>query len=400
MLLALLLLLSAPKAAKAPKAPPPNHFFKIKDFETKNKLGQYDWLDDRYAMIEDLQRAYEDGIPNATKCSAAVLDADTGEVNAFAFPLHAWAEQHKDEMFGKKTAYINEWNNKAIGTMSCDALVGYDGKSGIATFLVGNYNGNLKDTRNKQFIVAWPTRGEEGGEHYLFNETSSDVTQRSIAHAAGRWYVELQTKSTKTVTLVSIDPATRKRSDVWSTVGLRGAMWKISSDGSQVAVAEYQELSALLDPPARLFVIDVKSGASFDVPAPVSAYGIAFVPGAVLVGSNEAGTIQRIDLAAKAISEVAKGHKGIQRFELLPGGKTLLVFTRKGTIARYAIDPWKALPPVKIATFMDGKERYSWDWSDFSPNGKRALIPRNKLEGTVDYLDGDAPGVSLYDVRD
>ena len=138
------------------------------------------------------------------------------------------------------------------------------------------------------------------------------------------------------------------------------------------------------------------------MPAPVSAYGVAFPPDgrSIVVGSNELGTIARLDLEKRTWQPLAKGLKGLQRIELAPSGKSVLVMQRGAVVTRFQIDPWVALPPLKIASFLDGKPRYSWDWSDFSPSGRRALLSWNKLDGTVDYLDMEKPGVSLFEIRD
>ena len=90
----------------------------------------------------------------------------------------------------------------------------------------------------------------------------------------------------------------------------------------------------------------------------------------------------------------------IQGFFLTPNGKTMLVITRGASVARFSVAPFKALKPLSISAFLPGKTRYSWDWVEFSPDRTQVMFGKTKTEGTVDFLDMEAPGASLYKMLD
>lgn len=380
----------------------PVQFVKIAEWATKNTQGDYRWFDDRLILIEQLRAARAAPAEVPATCTSTVLDIETKTSRELVFPLGAWAREHAALFYGKKTS-VTAVSGREMGSIQCDDLVHVDRESGDAWYQVSNWNGLLDPGYGHQrFLVKWP-----GGDVVKVADTITGRNIRGIRLVNGRWYFEeLQKESAEgryTIRLAAIDLAKGTRVDLWKQEHVRGGKWHVPVDASRLVYIDYSELSqGKLDPPARLFVIDPATGASFAVPAPVSAYGVAFLPDgrSILVGSNELGTIERLDLEKRTWQPLAKGLRGLQRIELAPSGKSVLVMQRGAVITRFQIDPWVALPPLKIASFLDGKARYSWDWSDFSPNGRRALLSWNKLEGTVDYLDMEKPGVSLFEIRD
>jgi sugar lactone lactonase YvrE len=264
--------------------------------------------------------------------------------------------------------------------------------------LIQNWNGKAgDDARTKLIFVTMPEDGViDLGEEFI----------TGLGMADGRWYFEAygrgQGESAHVMTLGAVDVVKQQRVEIAKVDDARGGNWFPNADFSLVAFVEYSEQSLLLDPPARVMIFDTKTGAHVDVPAPVSAYGVAFANDnrALFLGSNEAGTIQRVDLADQKITQLAKGHRGIQALYLTPNGKTLLVVTRGAKVARYAVDPWKKLAPLTIASFLPGQKIYSWDWTTFAPDRKHVMFSKNRTEDGVDFVDMDHPGVSLFKMLD
>lgn len=389
-------LLAAPAAAIPMVAPV--ELAKVAEWANSNRLGKYMWFDDRLFLLEMIWRRAEAGEP-AGSCATVTIDAETKERREQTFPLGAWAREHAELFYGGKPTVVAQ-TGREIWAVDCSDVLHIDRKSGVASLLVSNFNGFLDARRRRaHFLVRWP-----GGEATKIDETNDGAGLRSVVWSDDRWYFEETSKvDGKPLTvLAAIEHATQKRVEIWRSSEARGGTWWPAGDRKRFVFVEYSEKSAPLSPPARLFVIDAQTGESFSMPTPVTSYGIAFLPDgkSLLVGSNELGTIERFDLEKRSSTLLAKGLRGLQHIEVAPSGKSVLVMRRGAVISRFAIDPWKALPDLPVSKFLPGKTRYSWDWSRFSPDGRRLLLSWNKTEGTVDFLEMDQPGVGLYEVRD
>lgn len=407
MWLSILVSLSAVAASLIPKLTPTT-LTKVAEWATSNTGGDYRWFDDRVFLLESLHPVGAARGKLATTCEATVMNADTKQPTKIVFPLEAWANEHQALFYQQKPVLTSD-RGIEMGAVSCEELYQYAPATGHTTFRVSNWNGELGDQkRSRELLVRWP-----GGDVSELYEGDDNAGVRMILSTPSRIFFEHLVRDnrsgefkehTQTSTIFAVDVATQRRTDVWKHTLVRNGYWFLSPDETRIVFCEYTEKSwGKLDAPARIFVIDVATGETFEVPAPVTAYGVVFAPDrrSIFVGSNELGTIQRIDVEKKAISSpIAKGKSGIGAMHLSPNGKSLLVIRRGATVERFALEPFAPLPALPIASFLPGRKLYSWDWSAFSPNRKRVLLSWNATKSGVDYLDMEKPGVSLYDVTD
>lgn len=387
-------------------APVPQHFEPVRDFSTTNKVGDYGWYGDRFFRLE---RTLEEGeapphLPAA--CTSVMLDLETMTSRPVRFPLGAWATLHPELFYGNSPTRLNPRNGRTLGSVGCRQLVTWDGRGDTGGYLVTNTDGKLDATaRSRLFYVSWSPLEPARNFHVALGESAEGSNVRSIGQHGARWYFEYggarEPGGRPGVALAAVDLETRALIEIATLEGARGGTWWPSPDFSAFLYIEYSELSAKLTPPARLYGVS-PSGEQFQLPAPVSTYGVAWLPdlGAVYLGSNELGTLQRLDLGRRTLTQVARGHQGVQWLQLTPNGKTLLVMTRGARVARYALEPFKALPALPIDALLPGRQRYSWDWSTFSPDRRQLMLSKNSNQGQVSFVDSEAPGVSLFKVTD
>jgi hypothetical protein len=109
-----------------------------------------------------------------------------------------------------------------------------------------------------------------------------------------------------------------------------------ASDFSQFAIVEYVENDVGMSP-GRVYVVDPAAGTAFDVPAPPTAYGVAFSPDNrfVYLGSAQLGTISRIDVAARKIDKQVAGPHYVHHLVISPGGTKLFALASSDHYAVY-----------------------------------------------------------------
>lgn len=130
-----------------------------------------------------------------------------------------------------------------------------------------------------------------------------------------------------------------------------------ASDFSQFAIVEYVENDVGMSP-GRVYVVDPAAGTSFDVPAPPTAYGVAFSPDNrfVYLGSAQLGTITRIDVAGRKIDKQVAGPHYVHHLVISPGGNKLFALASSDHYAVYDLPDLKqrsdATHPSGVAPAM------------------------------------------------
>lgn len=128
-------------------------------------------------------------------------------------------------------------------------------------------------------------------------------------------------------------------------------------DFSQFAIVEYVENDVGMAP-GKVYIVDPASGAAFSVPAPPTAYGVAFAADNryVYLGSAQLGTISRIDVAAQRIDKQVAGPRYLHHLVIPPGGTKLFVFASSSKYAVYDLPDLKtrsdASHPAGVAAAM------------------------------------------------
>jgi hypothetical protein len=126
-----------------------------------------------------------------------------------------------------------------------------------------------------------------------------------------------------------------------------------SPDYSRLVFWEYDEeyetgskKGWLQNPPAQAFVVDVAAKSSFSVPIPSTPYAsmIDRDNRYLLLGSNQYGTLHRVDLATQKEDITMKGTRGMFQCALSASGKNLFIFTKTGVEVR----SWPDLKLIKI----------------------------------------------------
>ena len=125
-----------------------------------------------------------------------------------------------------------------------------------------------------------------------------------------------------------------------------------SPDYSKLVFWEYEggydpdtKRGQLQNPPAQAFVVDVAAKSHFSVPIPSTPYAamIDRDNSYLLLGSNQFGTIHRINLATQKEDLTLNGTRGMFKAALSPGGKNVFIFTKTGVELR----DWPSLRLVK-----------------------------------------------------
>jgi hypothetical protein len=128
-----------------------------------------------------------------------------------------------------------------------------------------------------------------------------------------------------------------------------------AADFSQFAIVEYFEAATGMAA-GHVYVVDPASGATFNVPAPPTAYGVAFSPDNryIYLGSAQLGTISRIDVAGhKLDKQVAAPHN---LHHLVIRGNKLFALATSDHYAVYDLPELKsrndAVHPAGVAAAM------------------------------------------------
>lgn len=117
-----------------------------------------------------------------------------------------------------------------------------------------------------------------------------------------------------------------------------------SPDGSRLALVEYDDLAGRRDrparPPAQAHVVELASRRIDAYPVPLSAYGVAFTPDSrfLLVGSQEEGTIVRIDTVGRRQTHAVQATKTIHELHAPPGAGYFLVVYDYERTSRKVVD--------------------------------------------------------------
>ena len=115
-----------------------------------------------------------------------------------------------------------------------------------------------------------------------------------------------------------------------------------SADFSRFAVVEYVEDGVKMAP-GHIYIAD-PGGASFAVPAPAAAYGIAFSGDGryIYVGSAQRGTISRIDVAGRRIDKQVAAPRYLHHLVISPRGTRLFAFASSSSYAVYDLPDLRA----------------------------------------------------------
>jgi len=109
-----------------------------------------------------------------------------------------------------------------------------------------------------------------------------------------------------------------------------------SADFARFAVVEYVEDGTGMAP-GQIYIAEPGTGASFAVPAPPAAYGVAFSGDGryVYVASAQRGTIARIDIASGKIDKQVAGPRFVHHLVIAPGGTKLFALASSTSYAVY-----------------------------------------------------------------
>lgn len=166
-------------------------------------------------------------------------------------------------------------------------------------------------------------------------DTAAGAAWFAIARAAGRGRelvlrrLDLDTLTTADVHRVALAP---RRAGYEHAARVHAA-----PDFAQFAVVEYFEDGKGV-PPGKVYVVDARGGSAFSVPAPSTAYGVAFAPDGryLYLGSAQRGTISRVDLAARAIDKRVAAPRYLHHLVVAADG-TLLALASSSRYASYAL---------------------------------------------------------------
>jgi DNA-binding beta-propeller fold protein YncE len=116
-----------------------------------------------------------------------------------------------------------------------------------------------------------------------------------------------------------------------------------AADFSRFAIVEYVEDGVGMAP-GQVYVVDPAAGASFSVPAPPAAYGVAFSPDGkyIYLGSAQRGTISRIDIAAGRIDKQVTGPRFLHHLVISPTGARLFALASSSSYAVYDLPDLRA----------------------------------------------------------
>jgi len=116
-----------------------------------------------------------------------------------------------------------------------------------------------------------------------------------------------------------------------------------SADFARFAIVEYVEDGVRMAP-GRVYVADPAAGTSVAVPAPPTAYGVAFSPDGryVYLGSAQLGTISRIDVAAGRIDKQVAAPRYLHHLVVSASGSKLFALASSNMYAVFDLPDLKA----------------------------------------------------------
>jgi hypothetical protein len=129
-----------------------------------------------------------------------------------------------------------------------------------------------------------------------------------------------------------------------------------AADFARFAVIEYVEDGATT--PGRVYIVDAVAGPSCTVPAPPTAYGVAFsLEGQyVYLGSAQRGTISRVDLAQCKIDKQVAAPRFLHHLVVSHNGTKLFAFASSSSYAVFDLPDLKArvdaAHPAGVASAM------------------------------------------------
>jgi hypothetical protein len=115
-----------------------------------------------------------------------------------------------------------------------------------------------------------------------------------------------------------------------------------AADFARFAVIEYVEDGATA--PGHVYIVDAVAGPSCTVPAPPTAYGVAFSPDGsyVYLGSAQRGTISRIDLAQCRVDKQVAAPHFLHHLVVSRSGTKLFAFASSSSYAVFDLPDLKA----------------------------------------------------------
>jgi len=116
-----------------------------------------------------------------------------------------------------------------------------------------------------------------------------------------------------------------------------------AADFARFAVVEYAEDGAAMAP-GHVYIVDAVAGPSCTVPAPPTAYGVAFSPEGryVYLGSSQRGTISRIDLSVCRIDKQVAGPRFLHHLVVSRTGTKLFALASSSSYAVFDLPDLKA----------------------------------------------------------
>jgi hypothetical protein len=130
-----------------------------------------------------------------------------------------------------------------------------------------------------------------------------------------------------------------------------------AADFARFAVVEYAEDGARMAP-GSVYIIDAVAGPACTVPAPPTAYGVAFSSDGryVYLGSSQRGTISRIDLSVCRIDKQVAGPRYLHHLVVSRSGTKLFAFASSSSYAVFDLPDLKArvdaAHPAGVASAM------------------------------------------------
>jgi len=169
---------------------------------------------------------------------------------------------------------------------------------------------------------------------------------------AAAWFAITETRArSRTVLLRRLDLRSLDRRDEQRiALGPRAARGgdhavtaHASADFSRFAIIEYMEDGVQMGP-GQVYIADPAAGTTFSVPAPPTAYGVAFSADGryVYLGSAQRATISRIDVAAGRIDKQVAGPRNLHHLVISASGAKLFAFATSSSYAVYDLPDLKA----------------------------------------------------------
>lgn len=179
-----------------------------------------------------------------------------------------------------------------------------------------------------------------------------------------------------------------------------------SPDGTKIALVEYNDRGIQRDqkpnPREQVYVVDVPTKTFDAYPALLSAYGQLFTPDNryLILGSNELGTMIRIDLQKKKIDLTVPGHKMVDKFFPTPSGKSFLVFSNTKlsspkTIEVRRVSDLKLQTSIPMRLVFPGTDAVVSSSVFAGQNGRVLMVPYVDKKGWP-----ESKGVRVYEVPD